>query len=68
MGQIANVTIIIILTVVMSIVTLGLAYLFDLYLNPFIIISTSLFPLLDMEIFFWIILSIPNFIITSVLV
>ena len=52
MGQIANVTIIIILTVVMSIVTLGLAYLFDLYLNPFIIISTSLFPLLDMESFF----------------
>ena len=52
MGQILNVTIIIILTVTLSIVTLGLAYLFDIYLNPFIIISTTLFPLLDMEIFF----------------
>jgi hypothetical protein len=53
MGQILNVTIIIILTVVLSIVTLGLAYLFDLYLNPFIIISTTYFHLLDIEIFFF---------------
>ena len=69
MGQILNVTIIIILTVTLSIVTLGLAYLFDIYLNPFIIISTTtLFPLLDMEIFFCMILSIPNFIITSIIV
>ena len=68
MGQILNVTIIIILTVMLSIVTLGLAYLFDVYLNPYIVISTTLFPLLDMEIFFCMILSIPNFIITSIIV
>jgi len=66
MGQILNVTIIIILTVMLSIVTLGLAYLFDIYLNPFIIISTTLFPLLDIELCFYMILSIPNFIISII--
>jgi hypothetical protein len=66
MGQILNVTIIIILTVMLSIVTLGLAYLFDIYLNPFIIISTTLFPLLDIELCFCMILSIPNFIISII--
>jgi len=52
MGQIRNVIIIIIITVILSIVTLGLAYVFDLYLNPFIIITTTYFQLLDIETFF----------------
>ena len=52
MGQIRNVIIIIIITVILSIVTLGLAYVFDLYLNPFIIITITYFQLLDIEIFF----------------
>jgi hypothetical protein len=52
MGQIRNVIIIIIITVILSIVTLGLAYVFDLYLNPFIIITTTYFQLLDIENFF----------------
>ncbi len=52
MGQILNVIIIIVITVILSIVTLGLAYVFDLYLNPFIIITTTYFQLLDIETFF----------------
>jgi hypothetical protein len=53
MGQIQNVIIIIVITVILSIVTLGLAYVFDLYLNPFIIIAITYFHLLlDQEIFF----------------
>ena len=36
----------------LSIVTLGLAYVFDLYLNPFIIIPITYFHLLDIEVFF----------------
>jgi hypothetical protein len=51
MGQIRNVIIIIVITVMLSIVTLGLAYIFDLYLNPFIIIPITYFHLLDVEIF-----------------
>ena len=39
MGQIQNVIIIIIITIMLAIVTSGLAYLFDLYLNPFIIME-----------------------------
>ena len=35
----------------LSIVTLGLAYVFDLYLNPFIIIPITYFHLLDIEVF-----------------
>ena len=58
MGQIRNVIIIIVITVVLSIVTLGLAYVFDLYLNPFIIIPIIYFHLLDTEIFFCMIMSI----------
>ncbi len=52
MGQIWNVIIIIVITVMLSIVTLGLAYVFDLYLNPFIIIILIYFHLLDIEILF----------------
>jgi hypothetical protein len=52
MGQILNVIIIIVITVILSIVTLGLAYVFDLYLNPFIIITITYFHILDIEIFF----------------
>jgi hypothetical protein len=52
MGQIQNVVIILIITVLLSIVTLGLAYIFDLYLNPFIIIGTSYFHLSNIEISF----------------
>jgi hypothetical protein len=52
MGQIRNVIIIIVITVILSIVTLGLVYVFDLYLNPFIIIIITYFQLLDIEIFF----------------
>jgi len=51
MGQIQNVLIIIIVTVMLAIVTLGLAYLFDLYLNPFIIIVMTYLYLLNLEIF-----------------
>jgi hypothetical protein len=58
MGQIRNVIIIIVITVVLSIVTLGLAYVFDLYLNPFIIIPITYFYLLDIEIFLCMIMSI----------
>jgi hypothetical protein len=49
MGQIQNVVIILIITVLLSIVTLGLAYIFDLYLNPFIIIEISTSPFLKEE-------------------
>jgi len=58
MGQIGNVIIIIIITVMLSIVMLGLAYVFDLYLNPFIIIPITYFHLLDIEIFLCMILSV----------
>jgi hypothetical protein len=58
MGQIRNVIIIIVITVVLSIVTLGLAYVFDLYLNPFIIIPITYFHLLDIGIFLCMIMSI----------
>ena len=58
MGQIRNVIIIIVITVVLSIVTLGLAYVFDLYLNPFIIIPIRYFHLLDIGIFLCMIMSI----------
>ena len=51
MGQIQNVLIIIIVTIMLTIVTLGLAYLFDLYLNPFIIIVMTYLHLLNLEIF-----------------
>ena len=53
MGQIRNVIIIIVITVVLSIVTLGLAYVFDLYLNPFITITITYFNLLDQQNFFF---------------
>jgi hypothetical protein len=52
MGQIRNVIIIIVITVILSIVTLGLVYVFDLYLNPFITIIITYFQLLDIENFF----------------
>ena len=58
MGQIRNVIIIIVITVMLSIVTLGLAYVFDLYLNPFIIIPITYFHLLNIGIFLCMILSI----------
>ena len=58
MGQIQNVLIIIIVTVMLAIVTLGLAYLFDLYLNPFIIIVMTYLHLLNLEIFHVILSSI----------
>jgi hypothetical protein len=61
MGQIRNVIIILVITVVLSIVTLGLAYVFDLYLNPFIIIPITYFHLLDIEIFLCMIMSIFYF-------
>ena len=35
----------------LAIVTSGLAYLFDLYLNPFIIMTMTYFHLLNSEIF-----------------
>lgn len=60
MGQIQNVLIIIIVTVMLAIVTLGLAYLFDLYLNPFIII-------VNLEIFYVILSSIsPLFLLIMI--
>jgi len=58
MGQIQNVLIIIIVTIMLAIVTLGLAYLFDLYLNPFIIIVMTYLHLLNLEIFYVILSSI----------
>jgi hypothetical protein len=60
MGQIQNVLIIIIVTVMLAIVTLGLAYLFDLYLNPFIIIIMTYLHLLNLEIFYVILSSISS--------
>ena len=60
MGQIQNVLIIIIVTVMLAIVTLGLTYLFDLYLNPFIIIVMTYLHLLNLEIFHVILLSISQ--------
>jgi hypothetical protein len=51
MGQIQNVVIIIIITIMLAIVTSGLAYLFDLYLNPFIMMTMTYFHLLNLEIF-----------------
>jgi hypothetical protein len=63
MGQIQNVLIIIIVTVMLAIVTLGLAYLFDLYLNPFIIIVMTYLHLLNLEIFHIILSILPLFFI-----
>jgi hypothetical protein len=63
MGQIQNVVIIIIITVMLAIVTSGLAYLFDLYLNPFIIIVMTYFHLLNLEIFHIILSVLPQFFI-----
>jgi hypothetical protein len=67
MGQIQNVLIIIIVTVMLAIVTLGLAYLFDLYLNPFIIIVMTYLHLLNLEIFYVILSSIsPLFLLIMI--
>jgi hypothetical protein len=67
MGQIQNVLIIIIVTVMLAIVTLGLAYLFDLYLNPFIIIVMTYLHLLNLEIFYVILSSIlPPFLLIMI--
>ncbi len=67
MGQIQNVLIIIIVTVMLAIVTLGLAYLFDLYLNPFIIIIMTYLHLLNLEIFYVILSSIsPLFLLIMI--
>ena len=63
MGQIQNVIIIIIITVMLAIVTLGLAYLFDLYLNPFIIIAMTYFHLLNLDLFPIILTVLPLFFI-----
>jgi hypothetical protein len=63
MGQIQNVIIIIIITVMLAIVTSCLAYLFDLYLNPFIIIAMSYLHLLNLEIFLIILSILPLFFI-----
>ena len=63
MGQIQNVVIIIIITVMLAIVTSGLAYLFDLYLNPFIIIAMTYFHLLNVEIFQIVLYVLPQFFI-----
>jgi len=63
MGQIQNVVIIIIITVMLAIVTSCLAYLFDLYLNPFIIIAKSYLHLLNLEIFHIILSILPLFFI-----
>lgn len=63
MGQIQNVIIIIIITVILAIVTLGLAYLFDLYLNPFIIIAMTYFHLLNLDLFPIILSVLPLFFI-----
>ncbi len=45
----------------LAIVTSGLAYLFDLYLNPFIIIAMTYFHLLNVEIFQVILSVLPQF-------
>jgi len=67
MGQIQNVLIIIIVTVMLAIVTLGLAYLFDLYINPFIIIVMTYLHLLNLEIFYVILSSIsPLFLLIMI--
>ncbi len=67
MGQIQNVLIIIIVTIMLAIVTLGLAYLFDLYLNPFIIIVMTYLHLLNLEIFYVILSSIsPLFLLVMI--
>jgi hypothetical protein len=67
MGQIQNVLIIIIVTVMLAIVTLGLAYLFDLYINPFIIIVMTYLHLLNLEIFYVILSSIlPPFLLIMI--
>jgi hypothetical protein len=67
MGQIQNVLMIIIVTVMLAIVTLGLAYLFDLYLNPFIIIVMTYLHLLNLEIFYVILSSIsPLFLLIMI--
>ncbi len=67
MGQIQNVLIIIIVTIMLAIVTLGLAYLFDLYLNPFIIIVMTYLHLLNLEIFYVILSSIsPLFLLIMI--
>jgi hypothetical protein len=63
MGQIQNVVIIIIITVMLAIVTSCLAYLFDLYLNPFIIIVMSYLHLLNLENFHIILSILPLFFI-----
>ncbi|HKO39935.1 MAG TPA: hypothetical protein VJU85_01635 [Nitrososphaeraceae archaeon] len=63
MGQIQNVVIIIIITVILAIVTSGLAYLFDLYLNPFFIIAMTYFHLLNVEIFQIVLSVLPQFFI-----
>ena len=68
MGQIQNVLIIIIVTVMLAIVTLGLAYLFDLYLNPFIIIVMTYLHLLNLEIFHVILSSISPLILLIMMV
>jgi hypothetical protein len=68
MGQIQNVLIIIIVTVMLAIVTLGLAYLFDLYLNPFIIIVMTYLHLLNLEIFYVILSSISPLFLLIVIV
>ena len=63
MGQIQNVVLIIIITVMLAIVTSGLAYLFDLYLNPFIIIAMTYLHLLNVEIFQIVLSVLPQFFI-----
>jgi hypothetical protein len=68
MGQIQNVLIIIIVTVMLAIVTLGLAYLFDLYLNPFIIIVMTYLHLLNLEIFYVILSSISPLFLLIIIV
>jgi hypothetical protein len=68
MGQIQNVLIIIIVTVMLAIVTLGLAYLFDLYLNPFIIIVMTYLHLLNLEIFYVILSSISSLFLSIMIV
>lgn len=47
----------------LAIVTSGLAYLFDLYLNPFIIIAMTYFHLLNVEIFQIVLYVLPQFFI-----
>ena len=47
----------------LAIATSGLAYLFDLYLNPFIIIAITSFHLLNVEIFQIVLYVLPQFFI-----